>query len=175
MAKCTFKGLEFTTTGDLPHVGDVAPDFTLISSDLVAKTLKGYGKKRKVLNIFPSIDTTVCAKSVRRFNTEAATYPDVAVLNISLDLPFAHKRFCGAEGIERSEALSGFRSSFGEDYGVTILNGPLEGLYSRAVLVLDENDRILHAEHVCEIAQEPAYESALQVLKNSRPTVQIKS
>ena len=171
MATVTFKGTAFKTAGELPTLGSKAPDFKLVTSTLGEVTLKSYPKKRKVLNVFPSVDTSTCAKSVARFNKEAVHFPDVVVLNVSLDLPFAHKRFCGAEGIERSESLSGFRSSFGKDYGVALVDGPLAGLYSRAVIIVDFDDRILHVEHVSEIANEPNYDSALMVLRTTTHSV----
>jgi thiol peroxidase len=174
VAQCTFKGMSFRTFGEVPGVGAKAPPFELVASSLAVISLDSYPGKRKVINVFPSIDTTACANSVRRFNLEAAHFTDVAVLNVSLDLPFAHKRFCGAEGIERAEALSGFRSDFGEVYGVEIMDGPLRGLYSRAVLVLDANNMIIHAEHVAELAQEPNYEAALAVLRMTRPSVNVR-
>lgn len=167
----TFQGKVFHTEGVFPEVGTKAPDFNLLRSNLSEATLKTYAGKRKVLNVFPSIDTNTCAKSVHRFNKEASYFPDVQILNISVDLPFAHKRFCVNEGIDRSESLSGFRSTFGFDYGVTIVDGPLQSLYSRAVLILDKNDDILYLEQVQEIANEPNYEAALMVLRTSCPSV----
>ncbi|MES2963474.1 MAG: thiol peroxidase [Bdellovibrionota bacterium] len=174
MGVCTFQGREFQIEGQLPEVGSKAPDFKLVASNLAEVTLKSYAKKRKVINVFPSIDTSVCAKSVQRFNTEAALHQDVAILNVSMDLPFAHKRFCGAEGITRSEALSAFRSQFGCDWGLLIKEGPLEGLLSRAVFVLDKNDDILYIEHVTEIKNEPNYDAALKVLQSTKPGVVAK-
>lgn len=165
MAKITLKGNEIHTIGSLPAVGTVAPAFTLVADDLSEATLETYAGQRKVLNIFPSIDTGVCAMSVRKFNEMASELGNTVVLNISADLPFAQKRFCGAEGIDKAKTLSTFRSSFGKDYGVEIVDGPLRGLCSRAVLVLDENNRVLHAEQVPEIAQEPSYDQALAALR----------
>ena len=164
MATITLKGNPFPTSGELPAVGSSAPDFALVRTDMAEVKLGTYDGKKKVLNIFPSVDTPVCATSVRVFNQKAAGRGGVVVLNVSADLPFAHKRFCAAEGIENVESLSTFRSSFARDYGVLITSGPLSGLCARAVLVLDENNRVLHAELVPEIAKEPDYAAALAVL-----------
>ena len=160
MATITLKGNPFQTSGELPASGSTAPDFELADTGLGAKRLSDYSGK-KVLNIFPSLDTPVCAASVRQFNQRAAGLAGVTVLNVSADLPFAHARFCTAEGIEGVENLSTFRSSFARDYGVEAVDGPLAGLCSRAVLVLDEDNRVVHREQVPEIAQEPDYEAAL--------------
>lgn len=165
MATITFKGNPVHTTGDLPKSGSQAPDFRLVRADLSEATLATYSGKKKVLNVFPSIDTGTCAMSVRQFNKAASDLNQVAVLNISADLPFAQKRFCGAEGIQSSEALSSFRSSFAKDYGLQLQDGPLAGLCSRAVLVLDEQNKVLYTELVSEIAKEPNYEAALMALK----------
>ena len=162
MAKITLKGNEIETSGELPAVGSAAPDFNLLKLDLSRAGLKDFSGK-KVLNIFPSIDTPVCAASTRKFN-ELAAGKDVTVLCISEDLPFAFKRFCGAEGIEGVESLSAFRTNFGKEYGVEMTTGPLAGLTSRAVLVLDEENKVTYAEQVPEIAQEPNYEAALAAL-----------
>ena len=163
MASITLKGNAISTAGDLPAVGSTAPDFNLVRNDLSAATLDSYAGKKKILSIFPSVDTPVCATSVRTFNEKAAGL-DAAVLNISADLPFAQKRFCGAEGIENCETLSSFRGSFAQDYGVEITDPPLNGLCSRAILVLDEDNKVLYAEQVPEIAQEPNYDAALAAL-----------
>lgn len=160
MATITFKGNPIHTSGDLPAVGSIAPDFTLVRTNLTEAKLSSYQGK-KILNIFPSVDTGVCAKSVRAFHERAASKPGVTVLNISADLPFAHGRFCGAEGIANAEGLSTFRSDFADRYGVKMVDGPLVGLLSRAVLVVDEENKIIHAEQVPEIAQEPNYDAAL--------------
>jgi thiol peroxidase len=165
MAKITLKGNPISTSGNLPAVGGKAPDFKLVRNDLSEVTLATFAGKRKVLSIFPSIDTPVCATSVRKFNEKAAGVKNAVVLNVSADLPFAHKRFCGAEGIQNVETLSSFRSSFATDYGVKIQDGGLTGLSARAVVVLDENNKVLHAEQVPEIAQEPNYDAALSALK----------
>ena len=153
------------TTGNLPAAGSDAPDATLVANDLSEVQLSGHAGKRVILNIFPSIDTGVCAASVRKFNEEAAGLDNTAVLNISLDLPFAQKRFCGAEGIENAQTLSAFRSSpFEEAYGVTMTDGALKGLFSRAVVVVNENGDVVHSEQVPSIGQEPNYEAALASL-----------
>jgi thiol peroxidase len=164
MAKITLKGNPIHTSGELPAVGTTCPDFSLASTALQDVTLASYAGKRKVLNIFPSVDTPVCALSVKAFHQRAAEQSNTVVLNVSADLPFALKRFCGAEGIEGVEALSSFRSTFAKDLGVAIIDGPLAGLCSRAVLVLNEDNQVIHAEQVPEIAQEPNYEAALAAL-----------
>ena len=163
MARITLKGNPFHTSGELPVKGTVAPDFTLVGLDLAEKRLADF-RGKKVLNVFPSLDTPVCALSVRTFNARAAGTPGVTVLNVSADLPFAQKRFCGAEGIERAVTLSSFRSTFARDYGLEIVGGPLEGLCSRAVIVLDEGNRVLYTQQVPEIAEEPDYDAALAAL-----------
>jgi thiol peroxidase len=160
MATITLKGNAIHTSGDLPDVGATAPDFSLVKTDLSEGKLASY-KGMKILNIFPSIDTPVCAISVRKFHEQAASLPNVTVLNISADLPFAQKRFCGSEGIANAQCLSTFRSDFSERYGVKIVDGPLAGLCSRAVLVLDGDNKVVHAEQVPEIAQEPNYGAVL--------------
>ncbi|MCB9760269.1 MAG: thiol peroxidase [Alphaproteobacteria bacterium] len=166
MATITLRGNPIHTAGDLPKVGAAAPGFDLVNNGLAGVSLETFGGQRKVLNIFPSIDTPVCAMSVRRFNEDAAGLDNTVVLNISADLPFAQKRFCGAEGIEGCENLSTFRgSSFGQDYGVTITDGPLAGLLSRAVVVLSGDNTVLYTEQVPEIGQEPDYAAALKALK----------
>jgi len=161
MASITLKGAPIHTSGELPKVGQKPPDFMLAANDLSDVSLETYKGKKKVLNVFPSLDTPVCALSVKRFNKEAASLDGVVVLNISADLPFAQKRFCGAEGIDNAPTLSCFRSSFAKDYGLQIVDGPLKGLCSRAVLVLDRDNRVVYAEQVPEIAQEPDYAKAL--------------
>jgi thioredoxin-dependent peroxiredoxin len=163
VAKITLKGNPIQTQGQLPAVGTAAPDATLTGLDLSDKKLSSIPGKR-VLNIFPSIDTGVCATSVRTFNRRATEKPGVTVVNISMDLPFALKRFCGAEGIEKALSFSGFRGDFGAQFGLTIQEGGLSGLYSRAVIVLDEGGKVLHAEQVPEIGQEPNYDAALAAL-----------
>ncbi len=165
MAKITLKGTPIDTVGDLPKIGEKAPGFTLTKRDLSETSLEDYKGKRIVLNIFPSIDTQVCATSVRRFNMEASKLENSVVLCVSADLPFAHERFCGAEGIEDVLSLSCFRSEgFGKDYGVKITSGPLTGLLSRAVVIIDESGTVTYTEQVPEITQEPNYEAALAAL-----------
>lgn len=165
MAQITLKGNPITTLGDLPQKGTKALDFKLVRNDLSEATLATYAGKRKILNIFPSIDTATCALSVRKFNADAAKLNNTVVLCISADLPFAQKRFCGAEGISNVETLSTFRHTFSDDYRLAIMNGPLAGLCSRAVVILDENNIVLYSEQVPEIASEPNYDAALAVLK----------
>ncbi|WP_159813425.1 thiol peroxidase [Actinomyces sp. zg328] len=164
MAQITLHGDPITTTGTLPAVGTEAPAFELVGADLAPVTSESLRGKRLVLNIFPSIDTGVCASSVREFNKRAASLGNTTVLCVSADLPFAHARFCGAEGIENVVTASSFRSTFGHDYGVTIADSPMAGLLSRAVVVLDPQGTVLHAEQVPEVAQEPDYEAAIAAL-----------
>lgn len=164
MTTVTFSGNPVQLKGALPTVGAAAPAFTLTAADLADKTLADFAGKRKVLNIFPSIDTGVCQQSVRTFNQRAAALNNTVVLCVSADLPFAQARFCGAEGLDNVVTLSSFRSSFAQDYGVALADGALRGLTARAVVVLDENNKVLHAELVPEIGQEPNYEAALAVL-----------
>jgi thiol peroxidase len=162
MAKTTFKGNPVATVGDLPRVGSQAPDFALTKNDLSALTKKDLSGKNVVLNIFPSIDTGVCATSVRTFNAKAAALPNTVVVCVSRDLPFAMKRFCGAEGIDKVVTASCFRGpDFGQAYGVTMSDGPLAGLFARAVVVLNAKGEVTHTELVPEIAQEPNYAPAL--------------
>ena len=163
MAKITLHGNEINTNGTLPAVGTTLADFTLANGKLEDVNLSSFSGK-KVLNIFPSIDTPVCQLSVRHFNEDVASKDDVTVLCISADLPFALGRFCGAEGLENVVNLSSFRSTFSADLGVEISDGPLRGLCSRAVIVLDENNVVTHAEQIPEIAQEPDYDAALKAL-----------
>jgi thiol peroxidase len=166
MADITLKGNPIHTTGSLPETGAQAPDFKLVKSDLSQASLQDYKGKKVVLNIFPSLDTEVCAMSVRKFNSEAEKMDNTVVLCASLDLPFAHKRFCAAEGLENVVSLSEMNDrSFGEAYGVRITDGPLAGLYSRAVVIVDEQGKVSYTEQVPEITQEPDYESALNALK----------
>ncbi|WP_346949323.1 thiol peroxidase [Dyella sp.] len=165
MSTVTLKGNPVQVDGRFLKTGDKAPAFTLVAKDLSNVALSSFAGKRKVLNIFPSIDTPTCATSVRRFNEQAATLQDAVVLCISADLPFAQARFCGAEGLENVVTLSTLRGAeFLRDYGVALASGPLAGLAARAVVVLDQNDKVLHAELVSEIAHEPDYEAALKVL-----------
>ena len=165
MAEITLKGNPIHTCGTLPAVGSKAPDFVLTKTDLSNISLADFAGKKIVLNIFPSIDTPVCATSVRKFNAAADKLKNTVVLCISLDLPFAHKRFCGAEGLENVIPASELRKrKFGEDYGVRIVDGPLAGLFSRAVVIIDEQGNVIYTEQVPEIAQEPNYGAALKVL-----------
>jgi thiol peroxidase len=166
MAKITFKGNPVATIGDLPKVGSQAPDFTLVKNDLSPISKKDLAGKNVVLNIFPSIDTGVCATSVRTFNQKAASLPNTVVLCVSKDLPFAMKRFCGAEGIEKVTTASWFKGpDFGVDFGVTMLDGPLAGLFARAVVVIDATGKVTHTELVPEIAQEPNYAQAIAAVR----------
>ncbi|MCO7521013.1 MULTISPECIES: thiol peroxidase [unclassified Pseudomonas] len=166
MAQVTLKGNPVQVKGELPKAGAQAPAFSLVAADLSDKSLKDFAGKRKVLNIFPSVDTPTCATSVRKFNAQANDLANTVVLCISADLPFAQARFCGAEGLENVKNLSTLRGvEFLQNYGVAIADGPLAGLAARAVVVLDEQDKVLHAELVGEIANEPNYEAALAVLK----------
>ena len=165
MAQVAFKGNPVMTEGSLPAVGSQAPAFALAGKDLSDVTLAGYAGKTVVLNIFPSIDTPVCAASVRRFNAEASALGDTVVLCVSADLPFAHGRFCTVEGLDKVVSLSVFRSpEFGTDYGVVIAEGPLRGLLSRAIVIVDQAGKVLYTEHVAEITKEPDYEAALRAL-----------
>ncbi|MEI7850578.1 MAG: thiol peroxidase [Kiritimatiellales bacterium] len=165
MAQITFKGTPIRTIGELPAKGSSATDFALVKQDLSETVLSDYKGKRLVLNIFPSIDTGVCATSVRKFNEKAAALKNTVILCVSMDLPFAQSRFCGAEGIKNVVTTSAFRSAFGDHYGVTIAEGPLAGLLSRAIVVISENGKVLYTEQVPEIAQEPDYDAALAALK----------
>ncbi|NLD92205.1 MAG: thiol peroxidase [Fibrobacter sp.] len=166
MATITLKGTAISTCGTLPSVGTKVPSFVLTKSDLSDTTSESFAGKRIVFNIFPSIDTGICALSVKRFNKEASSLNNVVVLCISMDLPFAQGRFCGAEGLNDVVTLSAFRSgTFGKDFGLTITDGPLKGLFSRAVVITDEKGTVIYTEQVPEIAQEPDYESALKCLK----------
>ncbi len=165
MARITLKGQTINTVGSLPAAGSLSPAFTLTGKDMAEVSLSSFRGRKVVLNIFPSLDTPTCAMSVRRFNAAAAAHPDAVVLCISMDLPFAQARFCGAEGLDRVITLSAFRNTaFGERYGVRMADGPLAGLFSRAVMVINEEGRVLYTEQVPEIAQEPDYEKALAAL-----------
>jgi len=165
MATITLGGNPIQTSGELPKVGTKAPDFALVKNDLSTVTLADFAGSRLVLNIFPSIDTGTCATSVRKFNEKASQLQNTKVLCISRDLPFAQKRFCGAEGIENAMSLSDFKTGrFGKDYGLEMVDGALNGLHSRVVIILNESGIVLYAEQVAEIADEPNYENALAVL-----------
>ncbi len=164
MSEITLRGNPIHTVGELPAVGTPAPAFTVTGGNLADVTLGDLAVKSLVLNIFPSIDTGVCAASVRAFNEKAGGRDDVTVLNVSADLPFAQARFCGAEGIENVTNASTFRSDFGAIYGVTITDGPMAGLMSRAVVVVDGDGVITYTEQVPEIGQEPNYDAAFAAL-----------
>lgn len=165
MAVVTLKGQEVALFGELPLVGECVPDILLARSDLSDVTLETFAGKAKLFNIFPSLDTQVCAKSVKVLNERAADFEKVIFLNISMDLPFAQSRFCGGEGIKDSEMLSAFRSSFAQDYGLEISEGPFKGLCARVVLLLDDENRVVYRELVPEIAHEPNYEQLLSALE----------
>lgn len=166
MASITLKGNPIHTTGHLPEEGATAPDFKLVREDLTETSLNDFSGKKVLLNIFPSIDTGICAMSVRKFNEKAANLDNTAVLCVSRDLPFAQKRFCGAEGIQNVTTLSDFATgAFGRDYGLEIADGPMKGLHSRAVVVLDESGKVTYTEQVPDIVEEPNYEAALTALK----------
>jgi thiol peroxidase len=162
MAKVTLKGSPLETSGQLPAPGGKAPDFRLVGGNLEDVSLADFRGKKKILNIVPSLDTDVCATSARKFNERAGALRDTVVLVVSADLPFAQKRFCSTEGLAHVVPLSLMRSrAFAKDYGVLLTSGPLEGIMARAVVCLDENDRVLHAQLVPEITQEPDYRAAL--------------
>ncbi|KAA8967056.1 thiol peroxidase [Mycobacterium sp.] len=166
MAQITFRGSPINTVGELPDVGSPAPDFALTGADLSPVNSAQFRDKPLLLNIFPSIDTPVCATSVRTFNERAAD-SGVSVLCVSKDLPFAQQRFCGAEGIENVMVASAFRDNFGEDYGVTMVDGPMTGLLARAVVVIGADGKITYTQLVPEIAAEPDYDAALAALSES--------
>lgn len=165
MATVTLKGNPIHTSGELPKVGDKAPDFSLVKNDLSSASLSDFADQYIVLNVFPSIDTGTCAQSVRQFNTDLNEIDDVVVLCISRDLPFAQSRFCASEGLENVINLSDFRSGkFGKDYGLEFTDGPLEGLHSRAVIVINPEGIITHTEQVNEIVDEPNYKAAFEAI-----------
>lgn len=165
MSKITLKGNPVNTTGELPKVGTKALNFELTATDLSTKSLADFSGKNIVLNIFPSVDTGTCATSVRNFNKSAAELSETLVLCVSRDLPFAQARFCGAEGIENVMMLSDFKSGkFGNDYGLNIIDGPLSGLNSRCVIIIDKKGQVTYTEQISEIADEPNYEAALAAL-----------
>jgi thiol peroxidase len=166
MANITLHGDKFHTSGNLPAVGTKAADFSLVANDLSRKSLSDFKGSRVLLNIFPSVDTGTCATSARTFNKTAADLENTQVVCVSRDLPFAQARFCGAEGIENVSMLSDYISGgFGNEYGLNIIDGPLEGLNSRCIIVIDENGTITHTEQVPEIVDEPNYDAALNALK----------
>lgn len=164
MSLVTFQGSPLETKGSLPEVGQLAPDFTLVKADLGEVTLSELKGKRVILNIFPSVDTGTCATSVRKFNEKASSLDNTQVICVSADLPFAAARFCGAEGIENVVTGSTFRSSFGDDYGVTFVSAPLAGLMSRSVVVIDTDGKVIHTEQVAETTDEPDYDAAIAAL-----------
>jgi thiol peroxidase len=163
MAQITLRGNPINTVGELPAVGSSAPGFSLVGTDLGAVSSEQFSGKPVLLNIFPSIDTPVCATSVRTFNERAAG-SGLSVLCVSNDLPFAQTRFCGAEGIENVTTASAFRDNFGEDYGIALADGPMAGLLARAVVVIGADGNVAYAELVPEIAQEPNYDAALAAM-----------
>ncbi|MBI9032450.1 thiol peroxidase [bacterium] len=166
MAKITLKGHEINSNGNLPEVGATAPEFTLIKNDLSPAKLSDYRGKKVILNIFPSLDTGVCAASVRKFNAELNNLDNTVVLCISRDLPFAQARFCGAEGLDKVITLSEMRGEeFSTSYGVQIVDGPMAGLMARSVVIINEEGKVTYTELVPEIVQEPDYNSALASLK----------
>jgi Peroxiredoxin len=165
MATITLGGEPVHTSGQLPAVGTVAPSFDLVGMDLSPITSNDFEGKRVVLNIFPSVDTGVCAMSVREFNKLASGFENTIVVCVSKDLPFALERFCGAEGLDKVVPASAFRSTFADDYGVLQVDGPLSGLLSRAVVVISEDGTVLYTEQVPEIQQEPDYKGVLAVLR----------
>src|SRR5690606_34802857 len=165
MATITFKGNPVHTSGNLPEVGSVLKNAQLVNQNLEPKSIDDYKGYKIVLNIFPSIDTGVCGQSVRSFNEKANKLEKVKVINISKDLPFALQRFCAAEGLQNVESLSDFQNDFAKQYDVVLTDSPLKGLFSRAVIVADENGKVLYTEQVPEIGQEPDYETALSYLK----------
>lgn len=168
MATVTLKGNQIHTLGNLPENGSQAPGFKLVKNDLSTVSLSDYKGQKVVLNIFPSVDTGTCAQSVRQFNQEAAELDNTKILCISKDLPFAQARFCGAEGIDKVETLSDFRDgNFGKAYQVEFTDGPLQGLLSRSVVVLDENGKVIHSEQVPETVDEPNYKAALEALMDA--------
>jgi thiol peroxidase len=165
MADITLKGNAIQTVGNLPKVGERAKDFTLTAVDLSHKSLSDFSGKKVILNIFPSVDTGTCAMSVREFNEKASKLENTVVLCISKDLPFAQARFCAAEGLDNVVMLSDFATgSFGTDYELQISNGPLAHLHSRAIVILDENGKVIYTEQVSEIVDEPNYEAALKAM-----------
>ena len=164
MAEITLRGNPIHTVGELPSVGSPAPEFTLTGTDLGNVSSSDFAGQSVVLNIFPSIDTPTCANSVRTFNQRASENEGVTVLCLSNDLPFAQSRFCGAEGIENVKTGSAFRSSFGDDYGITLIDGPLAGLLGRAVVVVGADGNVAYTELVGEVGNEPDYDAALAAL-----------
>lgn len=164
MATVTLKGNPCNTAGELPQVGEQAPAFTLTNGKLEDVPLDAWRGRKKLISVFPSVDTPVCAISTKKFNDYARDHGDTVMLMVSADLPFAQARFCGAEDLENVQPLSTLRSSFADDYGLRLTDGPLAGLTARAVIVLDENDKVRYTELVGEIGQEPDYEAAIAAL-----------
>ncbi len=165
MAQVTLQGHPVQTNGDMPALGGQAADFSLVKTDLSLASLADFSGKKVILNIFPSVDTGTCATSVRKFNAQAASLDNTVVLCISQDLPFAHARFCGAEGIENVVSLSAFRSDdFAKNYGVEMIDGPLQGLTARSVVIINEQGEVVYTELVPEIVDEPSYDAALAAL-----------
>ena len=165
MTNLTFQGNPLKIHGKLPNIGDTAPNFSLVKGDLSDIKLSDLSGKKVILNIFPSIDTPTCANSTKAFNKKASEYNNIEILCVSMDLPFAQGRFCAAEGIKEVKTVSAFRNpEFGKDYGVIITEGPLAGLFSRAVVLIDENGSIAYTEHVSELADEPNYDAVLKLL-----------
>jgi len=168
MSEITLKGNKIHTAGSLPDVGSPAPAFSLVKTDLSDTSMSDYKDKTLILNIFPSLDTSTCAASVRRFNKELNTLENTDVLCISADLPFAHGRFCSSEGLENVKNASVFRNpEFGKDYGVLITDGPLKGVLSRAIVVVNQGGSVVYTEQVPEITQEPDYNAAVEAVRNS--------
>lgn len=165
MATVTLQGNSVETVGELPAVGNQAPAFELVKTDLSSVSLSDFAGKNLIINIFPSVDTDTCATSVRKFNERATQLDNTSVLCVSADLPFALARFCGAEGIDNVESGSAFRSTFGQDYGVTFKTGPLTGLLSRSVVVINAQGEVIYTQQVEETSEEPDYDSALAALK----------
>lgn len=166
METISFKGSPCHTFGNIPAVGSKAPDFTLVSPELKELHFADYQGKRVVLNVFPSLDTSVCAASVRRFNKEASSLNNAVVLCVSMDLPFAAGRFCTAEGLDNVTPASAFRSpEFSKNYGLQLVDGPLAGLLARAVIIIDEKGNVAYSDLVEEITDEPKYDEALDVLR----------
>lgn len=159
------KGNAVSLIGQFLSVGEKAPNFSLLRSDLTEVSLESFQEKIKVISIFPSIDTAVCALALKTFNQKASQYPKAVILNVSKDLPFALKRFCAAEGISNVETLSAFRSSFGKDYGIELADSGLKGLLARAVLVLDQHNQVVYSELVEDITSEPQYDHALAAIQ----------
>lgn len=165
MATVNFKGQPVKTIGKLPEVGSKAPEFTLVAQDLSEINLGNFAGKKKIINIVPSLDTGVCATSAKKFQEAIRKEPDAVLISVSMDLPFAQSRFCKSESVDQKQVLSCFRSSFPKDYGVQLIEGPLKGLCSRAVVVLDKDNKVIYVQQVPEITQEPDYDSVMKSIK----------